>query len=93
MTLVGIPQQQQDAVFRLVAAVLHLGNLSFQEATDIETSTIQVALFASRNTPRAPDLQSFCDLAAHAGCWQMYSCIVFKRNACSSYVRGVVGVC
>jgi myosin heavy subunit len=43
MTLVGIPLPQQDAVFRLVAAVLHLGNLMFQEDSDRDTSTIQVS--------------------------------------------------
>ena len=42
MTLVGIPAEQQEAVFRMVAAVLHLGNLAFQEAGDQDTSTIQV---------------------------------------------------
>lgn len=42
MTLVGIPAEQQEAVFRMVAAVLHLGNLSFQEGGDQDTSTIQV---------------------------------------------------
>mmetsp|Transcript_16539 Transcript_16539/g.49488 ORF Transcript_16539/g.49488 Transcript_16539/m.49488 type:complete len:1726 (-) Transcript_16539:622-5799(-) len=40
MTLVGIPLEQQDAVFRMVAAVLHLGNLTFKEAGDQDTSTI-----------------------------------------------------
>jgi myosin-5 len=32
MSVVGIPEAEQDAVFRTVAAVLHLGNLAFVEA-------------------------------------------------------------
>lgn len=31
MSVVGIPEAEQDAVFRTVAAVLHLGNVAFQE--------------------------------------------------------------
>ena len=42
MTLVGIPKAEQDAAFRTVAAVLHLGNLDFVDAgaDDSEASTI-----------------------------------------------------
>lgn len=32
MSVVGIPEAEQDAVFRTVAAVLHLGNVAFVEA-------------------------------------------------------------
>ncbi len=41
MTLVGIPKAEQDAAFRTVAAVLHLGNLDFVDSgADSEASTI-----------------------------------------------------
>ena len=41
MTLVGIPVAEQDAAFRTVAAVLHLGNLDFVDAgADQEASTV-----------------------------------------------------
>lgn len=40
MTLVGIPVEQQDAVFRLVAAVLHLGNLEFADGGEQDSSTL-----------------------------------------------------
>ena len=41
MTLVGIPKAEQDAAFRTVAAVLHLGNLDFEDAgADAEASTV-----------------------------------------------------
>lgn len=33
MSVVGIPEGEQEAVFRTVAAVLHLGNVEFAEAT------------------------------------------------------------
>ena len=33
MNVVGIPEVEQDAVFRTVAAVLHLGNVAFEEAS------------------------------------------------------------
>lgn len=34
MTLVGIRKEDQDAVFKLVAAILHLGNIEFQQGDD-----------------------------------------------------------
>ena len=41
MTLVGIPKAEQDAAFRTVAAVLHLGNLDFVDAGgDSESSAL-----------------------------------------------------
>lgn len=43
MTIVGIPEAEQDAVFRAVAAVLHLGNVAFVEAGDSEASQVRAA--------------------------------------------------
>lgn len=43
MTLVGIPKAEQDAAFRTVAAVLHLGNLDFVDAGDTDSSTVAPA--------------------------------------------------
>ncbi len=40
MTLVGIPSEEQDAVWQLVAVVLHLGNLLFKEGADQDSSDI-----------------------------------------------------
>ena len=40
MTLVGIPVQEQDAVWQLVAVVLHLGNLDFREGDVQDSSAI-----------------------------------------------------
>lgn len=40
MTLVGIPLEQQDACFRLVAAVLHMGNLEFAEGSEQDSSQL-----------------------------------------------------
>ena len=40
MTLVGIPVEQQDACFRLVAAVLHMGNLEFAEGAEQDSSQL-----------------------------------------------------
>ena len=34
MTLVGIPLDEQAAIFATVASVLHLGNISFSEGPD-----------------------------------------------------------
>ena len=50
MTLVGIPVEQQDACFRLVAAVLHLGNLEFVDAGDADSSTVAPAGGRSHST-------------------------------------------
>ena len=40
MTNVGIPTDEQDAVFQLVATVLHLGNLEFTEAGEHDSSQV-----------------------------------------------------
>ena len=43
MTIVGINEDDQDAVFRTVAAVLHLGNVAFQEGADADASQVRLA--------------------------------------------------
>lgn len=43
MTLVGIPVEQQDACFRMVAAVLHMGNLEFAEGAEEDSSQLAPA--------------------------------------------------
>ena len=40
MKNVGIPADEQDAVFQLVATVLHLGNLEFKEAGEHDSSEV-----------------------------------------------------
>ena len=40
MSVVGIPLVEQDAVFRTVAAVLHLGNVDFVEAGEPDSSQV-----------------------------------------------------
>lgn len=40
MTNVGIPEDEQNAVFQLVASVLHLGNLDFVEAGEHDSSKL-----------------------------------------------------
>lgn len=41
MTLVGIPMEEQDAVWQLVAVVLHLGNLNFTESEEDSSQVSQ----------------------------------------------------
>ena len=41
MTIVGIPEGEQDAVFRVVAAVLHLGNVAFEPAGDEDAAQVR----------------------------------------------------
>jgi myosin-5 len=41
MTIVGISEEDQDAVFRAVAAVLHLGNVRFQEGSEPDSSQVR----------------------------------------------------
>ena len=43
MTHVGIPVEEQDAVFQLVATVLHLGNLEFVDAGEHDSSQVTEA--------------------------------------------------
>ena len=40
MSLVGIPEQEQRAVFQTVAAVLHLGNVSFADGAEQDSSQV-----------------------------------------------------
>ncbi|PKU67092.1 hypothetical protein MA16_Dca008881 [Dendrobium catenatum] len=41
MEIVGISTQEQDAIFRVVAAILHLGNISFAKGQEIDSSVLK----------------------------------------------------
>ncbi|GAB4830499.1 hypothetical protein Ancab_020210 [Ancistrocladus abbreviatus] len=38
MDIVGISKQEQDAIFRVVAAILHLGNIEFAKGKEVDSS-------------------------------------------------------
>ena len=40
MSLVGIPETEQEAVFQTVAAVLHLGNVAFVDGAEQDSSQV-----------------------------------------------------
>ncbi|KAJ8485783.1 hypothetical protein OPV22_018268 [Ensete ventricosum] len=41
MDIVGISAQEQDAIFRVVAAILHLGNIDFAKGQEIDSSVLK----------------------------------------------------
>ncbi|XP_057423450.1 myosin-9 isoform X2 [Lotus japonicus] len=41
MDIVGISQEEQDAIFRVVAAILHLGNIKFAKSEDSDSSVLE----------------------------------------------------
>lgn len=41
MDIVGISEQEQEAIFRVVAAILHLGNINFVKGEEIDSSAIK----------------------------------------------------
>ncbi|GLT32258.1 hypothetical protein SLA2020_069360, partial [Shorea laevis] len=41
MDIVGISDQEQEAIFRVVAAILHLGNINFAKGKEIDSSVIK----------------------------------------------------
>eukprot|EP00252_Welwitschia_mirabilis_P023077 TRINITY_DN6431_c0_g2_i1.p1 TRINITY_DN6431_c0_g2~~TRINITY_DN6431_c0_g2_i1.p1 ORF type:complete len:1401 (-),score=360.91 TRINITY_DN6431_c0_g2_i1:660-4529(-) len=41
MDIVGISEEEQDAIFRVVAAILHLGNVEFAKGEEIDSSKIK----------------------------------------------------
>lgn len=41
MDIVGISEQEQEAIFRVVAAILHLGNINFAKGKEIDSSVIK----------------------------------------------------
>ncbi|XP_059432809.1 myosin-17-like [Corylus avellana] len=41
MDIVGISEEEQDAIFRVVAAILHLGNIDFAKGKEIDSSVIK----------------------------------------------------
>ncbi|XP_044976870.1 myosin-17-like isoform X8 [Hordeum vulgare subsp. vulgare] len=43
MDMVGITEEEQEAIFRVVAAVLHLGNINFAKGTEADSSVIKDA--------------------------------------------------
>ncbi|KAJ1408711.1 P-loop containing nucleoside triphosphate hydrolase [Sesbania bispinosa] len=41
MDIVGISQDEQDAIFRVVAAILHLGNINFVKGSEVDSSKLK----------------------------------------------------
>ncbi|KAJ4711729.1 Myosin, partial [Melia azedarach] len=41
MDIVGISQDEQDAIFRVVAAILHLGNIDFTKGKEVDSSNLK----------------------------------------------------
>ncbi|KAF5740507.1 putative myosin XI [Tripterygium wilfordii] len=41
MDIVGISQKEQEAIFRVVASILHLGNLVFAKGKDVDSSVLK----------------------------------------------------
>ncbi|KAF8022278.1 hypothetical protein BT93_G2431 [Corymbia citriodora subsp. variegata] len=41
MDIVGISQDEQDAIFRVVAAILHLGNVNFTKGKEVDSSRLK----------------------------------------------------
>ncbi|XP_058085299.1 myosin-12-like isoform X2 [Magnolia sinica] len=41
MDIVGINQEEQDAIFRVVAAILHLGNIDFIKGKEVDSSKLK----------------------------------------------------
>ncbi|CAK9140658.1 unnamed protein product [Ilex paraguariensis] len=41
MDIVGISEKEQDAIFRVVAAILHLGNVEFAKGKEIDSSVLK----------------------------------------------------
>ncbi|XP_024959969.1 myosin-17-like [Cynara cardunculus var. scolymus] len=41
MDIVGISEEEQDAIFRVVAAILHLGNVEFAKGEEIDSSVLK----------------------------------------------------
>ncbi|KAL0561924.1 hypothetical protein IC582_002369 [Cucumis melo] len=41
MDVVGINQDEQDAIFRVVAAILHLGNIEFMKGKEVDSSKVK----------------------------------------------------
>ncbi|XP_039117225.1 myosin-17-like isoform X2 [Dioscorea cayenensis subsp. rotundata] len=41
MDIVGISEQEQEAIFRVVAAILHIGNIDFAKGKEIDSSVIK----------------------------------------------------
>ncbi|KAJ8751015.1 hypothetical protein K2173_016196 [Erythroxylum novogranatense] len=41
MDVVGISEEEQEAIFRVVAAVLHLGNIEFSKGEEVDSSVIK----------------------------------------------------
>ncbi|KAI8553406.1 hypothetical protein RHMOL_Rhmol05G0013600 [Rhododendron molle] len=41
MDIVGISEEEQEAIFRVVAAILHLGNIAFAKGKEIDSSVIK----------------------------------------------------
>ena len=38
MDIVGISEKEQEAIFRVVAAILHIGNIDFTKGKEVDSS-------------------------------------------------------
>ncbi|XP_030490697.2 myosin-17 isoform X1 [Cannabis sativa] len=41
MSIIGISEEEQESIFRVVAAILHLGNINFSKGEEIDSSVIK----------------------------------------------------
>jgi hypothetical protein len=77
MGKVGIPAEQRESVFATVAAVLHLGNISFVEGKEADSSKV------------APGkAQEHLQAAGTAGVWWLVAACGLGVCACSRRGRG-----
>jgi myosin-5 len=78
MGKVGIPAEQREAVFATVAAVLHLGNISFLEGKEADSS--KVAPGAAQEHLKAAGAQTW--LESKYCCGSLWQPGVLQQEAC-----------
>nr|GMD55840.1 myosin-11 isoform X1 [Ipomoea batatas] len=85
MDIVGIHKEDQDAIFRVVAAVLHIGNIAFAKGKDMDSSVLKddKAKFHLKTAAELLMYESLLHLQCNSG----NSLLLKTYISISSYIR------
>ncbi|KAK4408131.1 Myosin-11 [Sesamum angolense] len=86
MDVVGISQSEQEAIFRTVAAILHLGNIKFAKAEDSDSSVLDTDE-SKFHLQTAAELSCMTGIFIRAGLLSLMTALVYEVHAFSSIYR------
>lgn len=76
LQLIKVSLTLQDAIFRVVAAILHLGNVKFAKGEEIDSSVLE-------DEKSKFHLQTAAEHLMYD--WSLYTCNTFLSHECNSF--------